>query len=316
MESIYRTERGAAFLSKIEDFAKTSKYASLKGKVQLIMTSPPFPLNKKKEYGNLQGDEYKEWIGSLSTILGDLLTPNGSVVIEMGNGWESNSPTFSTLPLESLLEFKKKGGFHLCQEFICYNPARLPSPAQWVTINRIRTIDSYTRLWWLSRSEFPKADNKKVLRPYSKRMEKLLQKNTYNSGKRPSHHSIGDKSFLKNNGGSIMHNVIQVEEIMETGSARMPENIFSLSNTRSNEKFINDCRELGFEPHPARMPVELVEFFVTFLTDEGDTVFDPFLGSNTTGYVSEKLKRKWFGTEVKIDYIEQSKLRFCSENIR
>ena len=41
--------------------------------------------------------------------------------------------------------------------------------------------------------------------------------------------------------------------------------------------------------HPARMPADLVEFFVKFVTDENDLVFDPFGGSNTTGAVAENL---------------------------
>lgn len=310
MDCFYGTNFGKLYLTSIENFMTTAEYNELKGKVQLIITSPPFPLNKKKEYGNLQGNQFKEWLSDLAMGLCDLLTPNGSIIIEMGNGWEPNVPVFSTLPLESLLEFKAKGELNLCQEFICYNPARLPSPAQWVTIERIRMIDSYTRLWWMSKSEKPKADNRKVLRPYSERMKKLLQKQKYNSGKRPSNHQINDTSFLKNNNGSIMPNVIQIEEIMETGSARMPENIFSISNTNSNTKFIKQCKEKGIAPHPARMPIELVEFFVEFLTDEGDIVFDPFGGSNTTGFVAEKLNRYWCVTEMLKEYAEQSKLRF------
>lgn len=310
MNCYFSTNWGKLYLSSIEEFFNTPEYYNLKGKVQLIITSPPFPLNKKKEYGNFQGEDYKEWLASISIGLCELLTSNGSIVIEMGNGWEAKSPIFSTLPIESLLEFKKKGLLNLCQEFICYNPSRLPSPAQWVTIERIRTIDSYTRLWWMSKSKRPKADNRKILRPYSERMKKLLKKQSYNSGKRPSNHKINDTSFLTNNRGSIMPNVIQIEDIMEPGSARMPENIFSLSNTKSNTKFMNACKESGITPHPARMPLELVEFFVEFLTDENDIVFDPFGGSNTTGYIAEKLKRNWIVTEVLENYAEQSKLRF------
>lgn len=310
MKLSYQTNMGLLYNEKIEDFFNSDEYSELKGKVQLVITSPPFPLNKKKEYGNLQGDDFIVWLSSLANQLGELLTEDGSIVIEMGNGWEPQSPTFSTLPLESLLSFKKNGNFHLCQEFIAYNPTRLPSPAQWVTIERIRTIDSYTRLWWLSKTERPKADNKKVLRPYSKSMEKLLKRGTYNSGKRPSNHTIGEKSFSVNNGGSIMQNVIQIDNINNSAETRMPENIFSISNAKSNTRFLKRCKELGIMPHPARMPIELVDFFVEFLTDEGDVVFDPFAGSNTTGYVAEKKGRKWVTVEVMSRYAEQSKIRF------
>src|SRR5690606_29409967 len=117
----------------------------LKGKVQLILTSPPFPLNNKKSYGNLSGDEYLTWFTSLAPLFASLLTEDGSIVVELGNAWVPGRPVQSLLHLESLLAFVKheEAGLRLCQQFICYNPARLPSPAQWVTIKRERVTDSF-----------------------------------------------------------------------------------------------------------------------------------------------------------------------------
>ena len=74
----------------------------------------------------------------------------------MGNSWEPGEPVMSTLALRSLLEFQSKNGLHLCQEFIWQNPAKLPSPAQWVNIERIRVKDSFTKLWWMSPNVKPK----------------------------------------------------------------------------------------------------------------------------------------------------------------
>ena len=75
-------------------------------------------------------------------------------------------------------------------------------PAQWVTVNPLRTVDSYTHVWWFSKTDYPKADNRKVLRPYSESMKSLLKRGSYNAGKRPSEHSIGEKSFLNDRGGA------------------------------------------------------------------------------------------------------------------
>ena len=171
----------------------------------MILTSPPFPLNNKKQYGNLNGEEYLKWFTGLAELFSSVLAPNGSIVIEMGNAWEKNRPVQSLLHLNSLLSFvnNENAGLRLCQEFVCYNPARLPSPAQWVTINRIRAIDSFTHVWWMSNSDYPKADNRRVLRPYSKSMKKLLKSGKFNSGKRPSEHVISEKGFLTDNHGSI-----------------------------------------------------------------------------------------------------------------
>ena len=306
---LYSTDYGKYYIGKCEE---TIAKLKLTKKVQLILTSPPFPLNNKKKYGNLNGDEYLKWFTNLAELFSDVLTPDGSIVIEIGNSWEKNRPVQSLLHLNSLLSFvnNEKANLRLCQEFVCYNPARLPSPAQWVTINRIRAIDSFTHIWWMSNSDYPKADNRKILRPYSKSMKKLLETQKFNSGKRPSEHNISEKGFLKNNNGSISHNVLELERIDEDKELRLPYSMFSISNTRSNDYFTRKCKEKNITPHPARMPLELASFFIEFLTDEGDLVLDPFGGSNTTGYCAEKRKRKWVSIEANREYGTQSIIRF------
>lgn len=308
----YKTTYGKYYLGNSKELLRDNLNKNLKGKVQLIFTSPPFPLNQKKKYGNLKGNKYKEWFVNLAEIYSELLTDNGSIVIELGNAWEPDRPVQSLLPLESLLGFvnNEKAGLRLCQKFVCYNPARLPSPAQWVTINRIRTTDSYTNVWWMSKTDYPKADNSKVLRPYSKSMQSLLKRQKYNSGKRPSQHNISKKGFLTDHGGSIMPNVLEFESIDKSKEARVPENIFSIANSRSTDYFLQRCREEGYKPHPARMQLDLVSFFIEFLTEPGDLVLDPFAGSNTTGFCAERAKRKWISIEMEEEYGKQSILRF------
>lgn len=305
---LYSTDYGKYYIGKCEEIISNLQ---LDGKVQLIITSPPFPLNKKKRYGNLTGDDYLSWFGSLSELFASVLTPNGSIVIEMGNAWEPNRPVQSLLTLNSLLAFvnNEKADLRLCQEFICYNPARLPSPAQWVTINRIRAIDSFTHVWWMSNSDTPKADNRKTLRPYSQRMKKLLETQKYNSGKRPSQHTISKQSFLTDNNGSIAHNVLELEQT-DNSEIRYPYSMLRISNTKSNDYFTKTCKERSIIPHPARMPLELASFFINFLTDENDIVLDPFGGSNTTGFCAEKAKRQWISIDTDEEYGKQSMIRF------
>ena len=316
---IYKSKLGKLVLGNALELLKNDKKLSqLKGKVNLIVTSPPFPLNNKKQYGNEKGEEYKDWFIKLAPIFSDLLADDGSLVIEIGNAWEPERPVQSLLHLECLLGMVKhpEANLRLIQEFICYNPSKLPSPAQWVTVNRLRTVDSYTHVWWIAKNDFPKADNSKVLRPYSKSMEQLLKRQSYNSGKRPSEHQISEGGFLKDNGGSIAHNFFEMEAIDEKRDVRLPHSVLSFSNTNSNDYFLKTCREKGITPHPARMSGGLVNFFIQFLTDEGDLVLDPFSGSNTTGYCAEKLNRKWVSFEVKEDYIEQARVRFSDPSLK
>lgn len=288
----FSTSLGTMYLSTVEDFLHSSSAKKLHGKVQLIFTSPPFPLNTKKKYDNLTGDEYLAWLKDLAPRLTDLLTPDGSIVIELGNAWEEGEPVMSTLALRALLAFQEAGELKLCQQFICNNPARLPSPIQWVNVERVRVKDSFTHVWWLSPSGRPKADNKQVLAEYSPSMKRLLKRQSYNAGRRPSEHNIGETSFLTDHGGAI------------------PSNVLTISNTHTSPEYLNFCKEHKLERHPARMQPELVEFFLRFLTEKDDLVFDPFGGSNTTGAVAEQLERRWLATEPTQDYVTGAVGRF------
>ena len=275
----FKSELGSLIQGNSIELLKSKKYLNkLKGKVNLIVTSPPFPLNNKKQYGNEKGDEYLKWFTDLAPIFSDLLADDGSLVIEIGNAWEPERPVQSLLHLECLFGLVKHptANLRLIQEFICYNPSKLPSPAQWVTVNRIRTVDSYTHVWWLAKNDYPKADNTKVLRPYSKSMEQLLKKGKYNAGKRPSEHNISESGFLKDHGGSISHNFFEMESVDEKRKVRLPHSVLSFSNTNSNDYFLKTCRKKNITPHPARMNGGLINFFINFLTDEDDLVLDPF----------------------------------------
>lgn len=310
-QAVYTTESGTYHVGDANELLATEIGDELRGQVQLILTSPPFPLNKKKSYGNLEGDTYKTWFQGLAKTLSDLLAPDGSIVVEIGNAWMAGRPVQSLLHLEALIGLVNDAdaGLRLCQEFICYNPSRLPSPAEWVTIRRIRVTDSFTRVWWMAKTDFPKADNRKVLRAYSHWMKDLLKRQRYNSGRRPSEHTISPTGFLVDHGGSIMPNVLELEPIDPNQPARLP-NVFKFSNTNSNDFFLRACHDREIVPHPARMPLGLAAFFIEFLTDPDDLVLDPFAGSNTTGFAAELLRRRWVAIDVKRAYAEQSLLRF------
>lgn len=288
----YKSGQGVMYGSRIESFIDSRFALRYEGRVNLILTSPPFPLNCKKKYGNLQGQDYIDWLSELAMPLRRFLHPKGSIVLEMGNAWEPGQPIMSTLALEALLGFLRAGKLKLCQQFICYNPARLPSPAQWVNVERIRVKDSYTHVWWMSPTGRPKADNSRVLKPYSQAMLKLLESRKYNSGRRPSEHNIGKTSFLKRNRGAI------------------PSNVLTFSNTANHDFYLKYCRAEDIQVHPARMPQGLAEFFIRFLTKKNDLVLDPFAGSNTTGAAAAKWGRKWIAVEADPNYIEGSRGRF------
>lgn len=322
---IYETSLGSAYCGDSLKLLKSRPFEARKGEVQLVFTSPPFPLNTKKSYGNLQGEEYIRWFAKFAPLLRDMVTKDGSIVIEIGNAWVPGEPVMATHVIEAFLRFLKKGGLHLCQEFIWYNPARLPSPVQWVNRERVRVKDAFTRIWWMSPTSRPKADNRKVLREYSSSMRRLIETGKYNAGPRPSEHHIGADSFKTDNNGAIPPNVGGAEAVPALDGMVTPQgfaeylkeatNLLKAANTLSSDDYRKFCMERGAPVHPARMPSTLVEFFVKFLTDEGDTIFDPFAGSNTTSAVAQSLGRRWLSVEADWTYAAHSIGRFDPDQI-
>ncbi len=261
--------------------------------VNLIMTSPPFGLVRKKDYGNADADKYLDWFRSFAEHFKRILADDGSLVIDIGGSWIRGQPTRSLYHYELLIMLCKEFGFHLAQDFFWWNPSKLPTPAEWVNIRRIRVKDAVNCVWWLSKSPWPKASNRRVLTPYSDSMRGLL-KNGYKAKLRPSGHDISTK-FSKDNGASI------------------PPNLIAIANTESNSAYLLRCKESGIKPHPARFPVALPEYFIRMLSDEGDVVLDPFGGSCVTGEASERLRRKWVCVELDEEYLQGAKLRFPIE---
>jgi len=289
-EPFYETDLGVAYLGDSLPLMKKLADKS----INLILTSPPFALTRKKEYGNKEADEYVEWFLPFAREFKRLLADDGSLIVDLGGAYLPGRPVRSIYQFELLVRLCKEIGFFLAQEFYHYNPSRLPAPAEWVNVRRIRVKDSINIVWWLSPTGEPKADNRRVLKPYSRSMEELL-KNGYRAKLRPSGHDISDK-FSKDNRGAI------------------PPNLLELANTESNSSYLRRCREAGIKPHPARFPIGFPEFFIEFTTDPGDTVLDPFAGSNTTGAAAEKLERKWIAIEINEEYCQGSIYRFENVN--
>jgi len=292
LEPYFSTRNGKAYLSSIEDFLASRNAKILKGKVNLIFTSPPFPLVVPKKYGNMQGSEYLNWMSNLAIGLSELLTDDGSLVVEIGNAWNSKIPTMSTLPLETLMSIAKSADLNICQQMSWNNPGKLPGPATYVNRKRERITDSFTHIWWYSKNVHPKANNRHVLQPYKKGMEKLIKRQKYNHGERPSGHLISKEGFLTHNGGSI------------------PQSVLNFANTGFDAEYRDWCKKNEIPMHPARMPMSLADFFIQFLTDQKDLVLDPFGGSCTTGKSAENLKRKWICVEREEDYLLGAQGRF------
>lgn len=264
--------------------------------INLVMTSPPFALLRKKEYGNKDQHEYIEWLSEFAKIVLKKLKPDGSFVLDLGGAYQKGVPSRSLYNFRVPIHFCDELGFFLAEDFYWFNPSKLPSPIEWVNKRKIRAKDAVNTVWWFSKTEFPKANVSNVLTEYSDRMKKLLKdpEKFYDAKKRPSGHDIS-KGFGKDNKGAI------------------PSNLLQIPNSESNGGYMSGCKSIGIKSHPARFPAKLPEFFIKFLTEPDDIVVDIFSGSNTTGYVAEIHKRYWYSFDEEINYVAASAFRFLEK---
>ncbi len=292
----YTTELGAAVLADSLLAMRQLPDSS----INLIITSPPYALHFKKEYGNADQSEYIDWLLPFAHEIKRILKDDGSFVLNVGGAWTPGRPTRSIYTYKLLIELVESVGLFLAQEFFWYNPAKMPVPAEWVTVRRIRVKDSVEFVWWFGKTPWPKANNRRILRPYSPDMIRLNQRGIRRT-KRPGGYAINEGFAKTEAGGSIPPNVIDNET---------PTDLLKFGNNSANDQYTMRCKAAGIKIHPARFPAILPEYFIKLCTDYEDIVLDPFAGSNTTGMVAETLERRWIAVEMNADYLDASKFRF------
>ena len=295
-DAFYTTDLGAAYVGDSRELLKDMP----EGSVDLIVTSPPYALGHKKEYGNADKSEYVDWFMDFAHEFHRVLTDEGSFVLNIGGSYNKGEPTRSLYHYKLLIELVEEADFHLAQELFWYNPAKLPVPAEWVTVRRIRIRDSVEYVWWLSKTPWPEADNRRVLKEYSEDQKRLNEKGVDRT-RRPSGHLVKDSFSSMESGGSIPPNVVEA----------IPESMLKFGNNAANTPYMKKTKEAeDLDRHPARFPKALPQFCIRLLTEEGDLVLDPFAGSNTTGAVAEELERRWLAIDDVEEYLEGSKFRF------
>ena len=265
--------------------------------VNLVLTSPPYALQRSKEYGNEEQSKYIDWLCQFGEKVYNKLKDDGSFVLDIGGAYCKGLPAYHLYQFKVLIKLCDEIGFQLAQPFYWYNPSALPAPIEWVNKRKLRAKTSVETIWWLCKNPYCKADVRNVLMPYSDRMKRMIQcpeEFVREGAHRPSGHVMSQKSWAHDNGGSI------------------PSNLLQISNSESNSQYLRICKEFNIKGHPARFPSALPEFFIKFLTDENDLVLDIFSGSNTTGYVAERLGRQWLSFELSKEYVASSTFRFIS----
>jgi site-specific DNA-methyltransferase (cytosine-N4-specific) len=295
MLTIFTTNNGLMLWANCEDAVGLID----EGSVSLLLSSPPYPILRQKAYQ--RGDDHStqawtEWMLRLCEQWAKMLTPTGSMMLNLGTVWEPGMPAQSLYIERLLIRLQDALGFHLLQRLDWHSPSKLPSPAEWVTIRKLRVKPSVEPILWLSQNPFAHGDNRNVLVPYSKSSLRALANPKTGVQTRPSGHTFGAGMFV-DNGGAI------------------PPSLISASNTASASKYRAAERAAGRKSHPAMMPDALAEFGIKLATQLDDLVYDPFSGAGTVALAAEKLGRRWIGTERSREYITSSGINFTANGI-
>lgn len=90
----------------------------------------------------------------------------------------------------------------------------------------------------------------------------------------------------------------------------------------NNGKVIHDYVQSSITPagekrmgkHPTQKPVKLINHFVNILSNKGDVIIDPFMGSGSTGVSCELLERNFIGIDLEEKYYEIAKNRILNSH--
>lgn len=277
----YTTQNGNAYCG---DSLKLIPEILEDNSVDLLFTSPPFPLLVEKEYGNVNQERYIDFFMPYVESILPKIKDTGSIVLDFGNTWSKGIPAFNIYQFRILLKLVDDYGLYLACPMYWYNPSRLPLPAIFTAKRKLRPVDKIDNVWWLCKSPLEtKSDMTQVLVPYSKSMKKFFRK----------HRNNKSMSWQK-------------------GEGALPCNLLEIPNTNNRSQYHVACRKLKIKGQPSTMPPKLAEWFIKALTVEGDLILDIFAGSNTTGYVAETLNRRFITIEERLEYVAKSSFRFLN----
>ncbi|MGI6339051.1 MAG: DNA-methyltransferase [Bacteroidales bacterium] len=240
--------------------------------IDLIVTSPPYADQRNGTYGGIRHDKYVEWFLPISEQLLRVLKPTGTFILNIKEKVVDGER--STYVMELILEMRKQGWLWT-EEFIwhkknCY-------PGKWP--NRFR--DAWERLLQFNKNKKFHMYQDEVMVPmgdWSKSRLKNLSKTD----------KIRDNSKVGSGFGKNISNWL-------TRDKAYPTNVLHLATECSNKN------------HSAAFPEELPEWFIKLFTKENDLVLDPFMGSGTTLFVANRMKRHSIGIDNIQEYYEMVK---------
>lgn len=231
--------------------------------VELIVTSPPYADARKSTYGGVPPDQYADWFLERSAEFQRVLSPSGTLIINIKERVVAGER--HTYVLELILGLRKQGWLWT-EEWIWHK--KNCAPGKWP--NRFR--DSWERVlqFNLDRKFAMYQDEVRVpVGDWAK--SRLTHLSERDKGR---DQSASGSSFGKNVSNWVGRDTVY------------PTNVLHLAT------------ECGNKGHSAVFPEALPAFFIKLFTRPGDTVMDPFAGSGTTGVAAVRRERDYIGIDT------------------
>ena len=244
--------------------------------VDLVVTSPPYAERRKKAYGGIPADKYVEWFLPITAELMCVLKPTGSFVLNIKESVSDGER--QTYVYELVLALRKQGWLFV-DEMIWHKINPFP------TGNKNRLKDGFERCYHFAKTKqfkfFPDVVRTKSTSKWAgsneRRKNKGAHVTTNGSGMNMSRRIVGD--------------LVRVANVVT-----MPASSINIE-------------------HPAVFPVELPGFFVKLMTEKGDVVLDPFMGSGSTAIAARGLGRRYVGAELSEDYSVAVRQAPCANSV-
>ncbi len=227
--------------------------------VALVITSPPYAMQRKSYYGGISEKDYPNWTLKWVNAFKEKLKNDGSICINIRPHIKNGE--ISDYVLKTILLLRENGWIH-CEDMCWYKPDSPPMGS----VKRPRR--AYEMIHWFAKTRNPKCN------------PKAIGKRSLRIGFEQTKFAEGNDSYVHKGQNTAKPGIARCNDVIVCGTSKI------------ERRFI----------HPAMFPPDIPEYFIKMLTDKGDLVVDPFMGSGTTGRVAERLERKWKGFEINETY--------------
>lgn len=274
-------------------------------KANCIITSPPYAMQRKDDYGGIPPDDYPNWFMKVAQNVYQVLDDGGSFFINIKEHVERGQR--SLYALKTIIAMVEAGWRYVDQ--LIWTKTGLPGGWPNRLRNDFEPVHFFTKkeeIDWMVQLVEVDEDRLKTLSVdlvdmyedifHFTRSEKIKFK-PRNVGKMSNKIRI----FSKTNKSKGRSGNISVSGKFKKGIARAG-NVLQISGNQETLK------------HSAVFPVKLPAFFIKLTTDVGDIIYEPFNGSGTTLLAAEQLGRNCYGMELSPGYCDLTVKRLYQHN--